>query len=304
MKGCTLYLLTLGALLAGSAAPEEAATNKLEAILINGQNNHGWQVTEPWFKGSLEASGLFRVAVGTSPASAEEFPAWRIPFHEYDVVVLDYNGQAWPQAMQEHFEKYVREGGGVVVIHAADNAFPGWEAYNQIIGVGGWGGRNEKSGPMLYWENGKIVRDTSPGGGGSHGKQHAFKVVNRVKDHPITAGLPEQWMHGQDELYAKLRGPAENLTVLATAWSDPETHGTGRHEPVLMAITYGKGRVFHTVLGHAGGEGAGPAVKCVGFITTLQRGAEWAATGEVTQTVPDDFPSASEVCLRESPLGG
>jgi type 1 glutamine amidotransferase len=101
-------------------------------------------------------------------------------------------------------------------------------------------------------------------------------------------------MHANDELYDRLRGPARNVTVLATAYSDRSTGGSGEEEPMLMAIQYGKGRVFHTTLGHDVG-----AMKCVGFIVTLQRGTEWAATGEVTQKVPDDFPTAKEVRTRK-----
>jgi hypothetical protein len=64
-----------------------------------------------------------------------------------------------------------------------------------------------------------------------------------------------------------------------------------------MAITFGKGRIFHTTMGHAD-EGGGPSMHCAGFIVTLQRGAEWAVTGDVTQKVPWDFPSAAGVVLR------
>ena len=97
-------------------------------------------------------------------------------------------------------------------------------------------------------------------------------------------------MHARDELYSELRGPAENMTVLSTAFADTAYGGTGLHEPILMTINYGKGRVFHTALGHAGSPGNNPAMECVGFIVTLQRGAEWAATGDVTQQVPEEFP--------------
>jgi type 1 glutamine amidotransferase len=101
-------------------------------------------------------------------------------------------------------------------------------------------------------------------------------------------------MHAKDELYSKLRGPARNLTVLATAYAAPAKKGTGEHEPALMTIRFGQGRVFHTVLGHAPEQ-----MRCVGFIVTYQRGTEWAATGRVTQVdVPDDFPTADEVSLR------
>ncbi len=87
------------------------------------------------------------------------------------------------------------------------------------------------------------------------------------------------------------------MQVLATAFAEPRFEGTGRDEPMLMVIGYGKGRVFHTAMGHAD-EGGGPAMQCVGFIITLQRGAEWAATGKVTQEVPFDFPTAAGVVLR------
>jgi len=103
-------------------------------------------------------------------------------------------------------------------------------------------------------------------------------------------------MHAKDELYIKLRGPAKNMAVLATAYADPAKKGTGEHEPILFTVCYGKGRVFHTVLGH------GPEqLRCVGFIVTFLRGTEWAATGRVTQMeVPADFPTADKVSLRVS----
>jgi type 1 glutamine amidotransferase len=64
-----------------------------------------------------------------------------------------------------------------------------------------------------------------------------------------------------------------------------------------MTTTFGKGRVFHTAIGHNNGKDL-TAQKCVGFIATLQRGVEWAATGKVTQKVPEDFPTAEKVSLR------
>ena len=83
------------------------------------------------------------------------------------------------------------------------------------------------------------------------------------------------------------------IDLIATAFSAPDTGGTGEHEPMLFAIPFGKGRVFHTTLGHDVN-----AMRCVGFIATLQRGAEWAATGKVTVAVPKDFPDKTTVRIR------
>ncbi len=167
-----------------------------------------------------------------------------------------------------------------------------------MIAVGGWEGRNEKSGPYLRFRNGQWVLDETPGVGGSHGKQHEFIVETRAPNHPITSGLPSRWLHAKDELYDRLRGPAENVTVLASALSTKESGGSGEHEPLLLTIEFGKGRVFHTALGHNNGKDI-TAQRCVGFITTFQRGVEWAATGKVTQKVPPDFPTETQVRLRE-----
>ena len=135
-------------------------------------------------------------------------------------------------------------------------------------------GANEKDGPYVYWKDGKIVRDESKGRGGSHGRPWEYKVVVREKNHPITRGLPTEFLMVKEELYDRLRGPAKNMTVLATALAEG---GSERHEPVLMTISYGKGRVFHTVMGHSHTSMGG-----VAFQETLIRGTEWAATGEVT----------------------
>lgn len=272
-----------------------SAAEAMRALIVTGQNNHAWQQTTPLLKSALEATGLFTVDVATSPSKGSDMSPFRPAFTDYAVVVSNYAGDAWSEPTKAAFVDYMRNGGGFVVIHSASNAFPDWPEYNEICGLGGWEGRNEKWGPWLYWD-GKIIRDPSPGRGGDHGDIHAFEITFRDTSHPITRGLPTVWLHAADELYNRLRGPAENFTLLATAFDRPERRGTGRHEPILFTIKYGKGRVFHTTLGHVRGDPT--AMRCVGFIVTLQRGAEWAATGDVTQPVPADFPTATAISLR------
>ena len=265
----------------------------MKALIIDGQNNHDWKTTTPALKQVLEETGLFAIEVATSPPAKGDMSSFKPDFAAYRVIISNYNGEPWAPETQEAFEKFVRGGGGFVSVHAADNAFPEWKAYNEMIGVGGWGNRNESSGPYLRLRDGQWVPDMTPGTGGSHGAQHAFVVQTREPVHPIMRGLPPAWLHTKDELYDRLRGPAKNVTVLASALATKETRGSGEHEPLLMVISYGKGRVFHTALGHAM-----EAIRCVGFATTLQRGTEWAATGSVTQKVPANFPTADKVSTR------
>lgn len=274
-------------LVKGWMQERELLQPKLKVLIVDGQNNHdNWLEKTRLLQEQLEAAGIFTVTIGRSPAKGESMENFHPDFSAYDVVVSNYNGDNWPDATRESFEKYVRSGGGFVAFHAANNAFPDWAEYNEMIGLGGWEGRNEKSGPYVYFsEEGKVVRDNSTGNGGHHGLQHEFTVTFRDTLHPIARDLPTEWLHSKDELYDQLRGPAKNFHILATAFSDgPTQKGSGRHEPLLMTIHYGEGRIFHTALGHA------PySMQSQGFISTLQRGVEWAATGQVKQAAPADF---------------
>jgi len=291
-------LLCLAAALVSVSPSGTAAEGKIPVMILTGEQGgpyHAWEETTPYLKRMLEETGLFDVTVVIAPPKGGDFSTFRPEWNRYRVVVGNYDApdERWPDELKASFESYVRNGGGFVSVHAADNAFPNWREYNLMIGIGGWRGRNEKSGPYWYVKDGKVVSDPGPGPAGSHGARLPFRIRNLVKDHPVTKGLPEEWMHVADELYAQLRGPGENMTMLSVAYSDPSNRGTGREEPILMAIQYGKGRVFHTTLGHDIA-----AMNCVGFITTFQRGTEWAATGRVTQKVPPDFPTATEARTR------
>jgi uncharacterized protein len=282
-----------------TAVPVSAAP-RIRVMLLDGEQGgpyHAWQETSPYLQRMLEEAGIFEVTRVTAPPAGSDFSAFNPEWGKYQVIVANYDApdQRWPDSLKASFEQYIRNGGGLVSVHAADNAFPNWKEYNLMIGVGGWRGRNEKSGPHFYYQDGKLVSDPAPGPAGSHGARLAFKIVNQVTNHPITSGLPKEWMHVPDELYANLKGPGENMTVLSTAFSDPTNRGTNHDEPILMVLSYGKGRIFHTVMGHDLA-----ALNCVGFIATYQRGTEWAATGKVTQKVPADFPTADKASTREA----
>jgi uncharacterized protein len=256
---------------------------------------HEWQRVTPVLKKILDETGLFAVTVVTAPPANGDFATFRPDFAKYQVVVMNYDApdERWPQPLKASFEQYMRNGGGLAAVHAANNAFPGWPAFNEMTGVGGWRDRTEHAGRSWYYRDGKLESDPSPGRAGSHGRRVPFQVTVRDASHPITKGLPQVWMHQGDELYARLRGPGRSLTILATAYSDPGNAGSGRDEPQLMALSFGKGRVFHTTMGHDIA-----ALSSVDFVVTLQRGTEWAATGKVTQKVPTTFPTSDTVSYR------
>ncbi len=297
-----LVFLSLTAIFAAWMSPsvgdETSDRSLISVLIVDGQNNHKWQETTPLIKQTLEGCGRFQVDVITTPPASGDMDQFDPTFSNYDVVVSNYNGEPWSEKTQQAFEQYVAGGGGFVCVHAADNAFAKWEAYNRMIGLGGWGGRSEKDGPYVRWkeEQSRFVRDMSPGRGGSHGKRVPFVVVVRDRDHPITRGLPGSFMQTVDELYAKLRGPAENMHVLATGFSSVETGGSGEHEPLLMTVQFGEGRVFHTTLGHDA-----EAMQGLPFQITLQRGTEWAASGDVTLPPVDSATLTSDAPALRDP---
>lgn len=289
--------LTLLGIVCLLALPSFAAT-RIPVMILDGESAasyHKWQVVTPILKKELEEVGLFEVDVVTAPPAGGDFSTFRPDWSKYKVIVFNYDApdDRWPAELKASFEKYMKDGGGLVSVHASDNAFGGWQQFNEMTGIGGWRGRNEKSGPHWFYKDGKLSSDDSAGRAGSHGTRLPFKVTAQDTEHPITKGLPKTWMHQGDELYSNLRGPGKNMTVLATAYSDPANHGTGFEEPQLMVLSYGKGRIFHTTFGHDG-----LALSSVDGIVTFQRGVEWAATGKVTQHVPTSFPTADTVSYR------
>lgn len=319
------HALIAALVLAGSVHGDEPKAEKIRVLIVDGQNNHAWRETTPHMKKWLEASGRFAVDVATSPPAFSLKPpakpkpdadetsqsryrqataayeaaradhlkamaAFAPDFSKYAVVLSNYNGEPWSAATNKALESLLSDGKiGLVIVHAANNSFAGkWQEYDRMIGLG-WRGNNYGDRITLDAQGKEIRVSKGKGPGASHGAQHPFLIVVRDGSHPITRGMPAEWLHAQDELYHGLRGPAQNMHLLATAYSSKKFGGTGEQEPMIWTVSYGKGRVFHTPMGHAL-----EAMRCMGFIATLQRGTEWAATGDVTLPLPENFPTGGK----------
>lgn len=290
-----LSLLAFAIAVPAFAADTEPSSGKIKVILIDGQNNHNWRATTPVLKKILEDTGKFTVDVSSNLKKKDDKPGEikdTVPFppdlSKYQVLVSNYNGASWSREFEQSLDARLKEGKlGLVIIHAANNSFGGWKEYNLMIGMG-WRGKDY--GPRLKLDDSgkEVIVPKGEDLGSGHRTTGKWPVVIRNKEHPITKGMPSEWMHNNDELYDNMRGPIKNVKLLATAYSK----GTKAHEPMIWTVDYEKGRVFHTPMGHDVN-----AMKCVGFAVTVGRGTEWAATGKVTQPMPKEFPTEKEVRL-------
>jgi len=274
-------MVLLGCLLVGRA---DAA--KIRLLIIDGQNNHDWKATTPILQGYLAGTGRFDVDVVTTPprdAPADAWNSFRPDFKQYQVVLSNYNGQDWPQEVETAFEKYMADGGGLVIYHAANNPFPKWDAWTKMVGLS-WQGPDFGD-RIAVDDAGKVIRTPKGQGPGAGHDHRAYALTVRDSNHPIMHGLPAKWTHGNDELYKGQRGPAVNMRVLATAYSDSSQGGTGANEPLVWVVTYGNGRVFVSLLGHDVSSAA-----LADTLLLVGRGAQWVARSRITLPVPPDFP--------------
>jgi uncharacterized protein len=293
-----------------ATAVTAAEPSKPRVLIVDGINNHDWVPTTAWLKKFLTSHG-FAVEVSTTPpkdAPAAAWDGWRPKFSDFAVVLSNFNGghkadgARWPREVEVAFETFVREGGGFVSFHAANNAFLEWPAYNEMVGLL-W--RDKSFGPsIIIDENEKIVViPTGEGRNAGHPPRYTFQMSTLDTAHPITRGFPKKWMHPSEQLTHGQHGPEAVvrggvLTILTYAWSD----SIKEREPMDWVREYGQGRVYVTMLGHTwkNEQPDNPNLRCAGFQTLFLRGVEWAASGKVTTPIPADFPTADSVSVREN----
>jgi len=254
---------------------------KLRVLILSGRNNHEWQVTTPYMRGILADSGRFDVHVNEEPAGITA--ATLEPYH---AVLLDYNGPRWGPAAERALEEFVRAGKGLVVVHGASYGFG-----TMVVLARGQRRTELREPPWPEFARMTGCRWTEGPPRSGHGRRHVFQVKFSDRDHPIARGMPESFT-ANDELYHQLV-MEPGVKVLATAYDAPEQQGTGKDEPILWTVAYGKGRVFHTTLGHDL-----MAMREPGFRATLARGTEWAASGAVTLPATIPHPGPAQDAIR------
>ncbi|MBE9462690.1 ThuA domain-containing protein [Dyadobacter subterraneus] len=295
LKICLLFILSVFITLSVLAQKKKP----IPVLIVDGFSNHDWKQTTAITKWILEENGRFLVEVSTIPADSLNRSAWNPDFSKYVLIIQNTNNiqkpsLRWPRQAEKQLEKYVSNGGGLYILHSANNAFPHWKEYDKMIGLG-W--RRASEGYALEVDGAKNISRIPPNEGEGTGHGERFNALIQVlTPHPINKGYPDQWQTANTEVYYFPRGPAENISVLSCAFDSTSTKRTW---PVEWVVKYGKGRVYNSSLGHLWkGESYPPAYRCIGYQTTVIRAAEWLATGKVTYPVPPDFPTALKLSLR------
>jgi type 1 glutamine amidotransferase len=295
-----IFLLFSWLLLHAIAHAQKAPAKPITVLIIDGFSNHDWKQTSNLTKRILEETKRFKVSISTAPPTMDDpaWASWNPRFEAYDVVIQNTNNikdttLRWPRRIEEQLEKYVSKGGGLYILHSANNAFPHWKEYDRMIGLG-W--RSRETGFALEIDTNNNILRIPPGEGKSTNHGDRFDAVIRIlKRHPINKDLPEQWKTSSMELYRYARGPAENITLLSCAYDSI----SNKTWPVEWVVNYGKGNVYNSSMGHLWkGETYPNTYRCIGFQTTMIRVAEWLATGKVTYPVPANFPTKDAVSVR------
>lgn len=282
----------------------QSNSKKIDVLIVDGFSNHDWKQTTYVVKTILDKSQLFNVTVSTSPSVPEDknWKYWKPKFKKFDVVIINCNNIQnkeirWPLKVQKQLEHYVNTGGGLYILHSANNAFSNWPEYNLMIGLG-W--RKPEQGIALQIsENEKLVRVPVGSGKATYHGPRNDEIIYKLNNHPINKNFPKKWKTPDMELYKYARGPAKKIIVLSYAKDDK----TNINWPVEWIVSYGKGNVYNSSMGHLWkGQTYPVSYRCVGFQTILIRATEWLATGKVSYKIPDNFPTEVEISLEDKDL--
>ena len=228
ISACAAVLAFAGEQRSTAPSPTTGSTNRIRVLIVDGFSNHDWRRTTACVRGILAAANLFDVAVSTIPAQASDpgYAQWCPRFGDYDVVIqtcndLNGNGPPWPPGRACPLRPSSAMAAASSSCTRATTHSPTGTPTTTSSASGG--GRRSSAPPC---KSTKTARWRIPPGQGN-GTGHAARtdrVVHRLGDHPIHAGMPAAWMTPLIEVYTFTRGPAENISVLS--WPGPQSAWT------------------------------------------------------------------------------
>ncbi|MBW6533822.1 MAG: PmoA family protein [Mariniphaga sp.] len=229
----------------------------IQVLIFSGSNNHNWQQTTPYLEILLSGTGMFGVQITNRPDTLKESD-----LNKFDVILSNWNSWPenelrWPETTEKALLNFIKKGGGFVTFHASTSAFNNWPEFQEIS--------------SSAW----ILDSTW------HGKNSPTKIIIENDEHPVTNGLSGFFIF--DELWINA-GKNEKFEILGSATNEDFLNKGMENQPAIMVSEFGKGRIFHTILGHDV-----RAMRNTGFQTLLRRAVEWAATGEVAQILPQEL---------------
>ncbi|NWK98701.1 ThuA domain-containing protein [Sphingobium lactosutens] len=270
------------------AIPVDPAEIRIKLLIISGQNSyeHDWTGVNNMLRTMMQDTGRFDVRV------TEDFDHGNLAtLKDYDAVLINYSSRwnysdasehRWSKEAEQALFDYVKQGGGLVAYHSSFTFGANWPEYQRLVG-----GVMDRS-----------SRRSPPG---------AFPVHIVDRNHPITSGMREYVWTYNDDMYTNMRmHPDAKIHVLATAHDSSASYnpkltgpkypiaaytpeklktmkGMDADHPQVWTADYGAGRVFSMTLGHDE-----MSLHFAGLQALILRGAEWAATGNVTLPVPTD----------------
>ncbi len=221
-----------------------AGGEKLQVLVVTGGHGYNKKVFPRLFANDNMAV-RFGIEGMKGSAVFDDVQDWK-----YDVIVLYNFKQKIGEKQKKNFIGLVKSGNtGLVVLHHAIAAYPGWIEYEKMIGA-----------TYVLKEQ---VRD-----GVKYARpvwKHDVDIALHIEDpsHPITAGMRDFTVH--DETYKKWVYHDGNHLLVSTDCAL-------NNKQVCWVRTYGAGRVFFMQLGH------GPQVFTdPHFKKLVARGIRWTA---------------------------
>lgn len=202
-----------------SGLSQTEQSGKVNVLILTGNDypGHEWRKTAPVIKKILEEDPRISAKIFEEPNKLGS-----LDLSVYDTIILHFMNWETPSpgtAARENLQKFVKNGKGLMLIHFACGAWQDWDEFKKIAG-------------RVYDPR---LRPHDPRG------KFTVRIID--KEHPITRGMKD--FETDDELYTCLNGDTP-IHIIAVARSKVDQ----KDYPMGFTLNYGKGRIFHTVLGH------------------------------------------------------